>query len=205
MLAPMEDPRSAATTGQSVDRRELLRWALLTTALGSVRRASSESAPHSATAPASHHDFDFFLGHWQVAHRRLKQRLAGSNDWEEFEGTSHCQSLLGGIVNLNESLVHRSSGSYYGMGLRAFDAESGSWADWYLDGRKPTKIDVPGMGRFDEGVGTFLSNETFEGKPVVVRGRWSQVTPRSFVWEQAFSPDGGKTWETNWVMRHTRV
>ena len=33
-------------------------------------------------------DFDFFVGRWKVHNRRLRERLKGSTDWEEFEGTS---------------------------------------------------------------------------------------------------------------------
>jgi hypothetical protein len=199
---------AAAELGASgiFGRRELLRCVLTAaaaTALGTARAAGHAVSPPAGGAARS--DFDFFLGRWRVAHRRLKKRLAGNDDWEEFNGTSHCLALLGGIVNVNESLVNRGGGSYYGMGLRAFDASSNTWADWYLDGRKPTHIDVPGTGRFAQGVGTFVSEETFEGRPVVVRGLWRDITARSFTWEQAFSPDAGQSWETNWVMRHTRI
>jgi hypothetical protein len=149
-------------------------------------------------------DFDFFVGEWRVSHRRLKKRLANSNDWEEFEGTSHCQSLLGGLVNLNESAAERPGGRTRGMGIRAFDASKTQWTDWYFSDRNPTQIAVEGTGTFANGVGTFLSDDTFEGKPIKVRGLWSAVTASSFQWEQAFSVDGGKSWETNWVMRHAR-
>ena len=42
-------------------------------------------------------------------------------------------------------------------------------------------------------------------KPIRVRFTWSKMTPASAHWEQAFSPDGGKTWETNWIMDMQRV
>ena len=97
-----------------------------------------------------------FSGKWQVRHRSLKQRLAGSNDWEEFGGTSHWQSILGGIANFNESTVHRSGSTYQSLGLRAFDAKTNVWTDWSLSGRDPTKIVVDGVGGFANGVGIFL-------------------------------------------------
>ncbi|RDD83226.1 DUF1579 domain-containing protein [Dyella tabacisoli] len=166
---------------------------------------AEDLAKPSAGGTGPEHDFDFFLGNWHVKHRRLKQRLVGNHDWEEFDGTSHCLSLLGGIVNLNETVVNRANGTYRGMGLRAFDAKTGNWADWYLDGRDPTQIDAPGTGRFANGVGTFLSEETYEGKPVTSRGLFTPITPSTCQWEQAYSTDHGKTWETNWVMRYTRM
>ena len=66
-------------------------------------------------------------------------------------------------------------------------------------------LDPPVRGRFQDGVGTFLADETFNGKPIRVRFTWSKITPASAHWEQAFSPDAGATWETNWVMDFTRL
>lgn len=159
-----------------------------------------------ATGGAAHAagDFDFFLGQWHVKHRRLKQRLVGSNEWEEYEGTTHCQAILGGIANFNDSIVHRSGSTYRSLGLRAFDARTNSWTDWSLDGRNPTQVTVDGVGRFVEGVGTFFADDTYAGKPIRVRGTFKSLTAESAQWEQAFSPDGGRTWETNYVMLYTR-
>jgi hypothetical protein len=191
------------------DRRRVIQLAL--TALPALLSLRAESAlATGATAPGAatggaEHDFDFFLGSWKVHHRKLKKRLAGSNEWEEFDGTTICQSLLGGIANMNDSVVNAAGGSYTGLGLRAFDAKTHTWADWYLDGRDPSAIDSPGIGRFTKGVGTFLSDDTFQGRPIKVQGIFSSLSGTSAQWEQAFSADGGKTWETNWVMRHERI
>jgi hypothetical protein len=192
------------------DRRRLMQLSLAAiptlVTLSKPISAVAEKAPKPALRGAGpEHDFDFFLGTWHVKHRRLKQRLANNNEWEEYDGSTHCQSILGGFANMNDSIAHRSSGTYSGLGLRAFDAKTNSWADWYLDGRDPTKIDTPGVGRFHNGVGTFLSDDTFEGMPITVRGIFSSLTADSMQWEQAFSPDGGKTWETNMVLRYTRT
>jgi len=192
------------------DRRRIMQLSLAAIpallALGKAGSALAEDLAKPATSGAGpEHDFDFFLGSWNVRHRRLRKRLANNHDWEEFDGSTHCQSLLGGIVNLNESVSHRAGKSNRGMGLRAFDAKTGTWADWYLNANDPTSIGVPGLGRFANGIGTFLSDETFEGRPVKVRGIFTPITSSSAQWEQAFSPDGGKTWETNWVMRYTRT
>jgi hypothetical protein len=190
------------------DRRRLLQLSLAAVPslllLGSAS-ACAEDFAKTVGGTGPQHDFDFFLGTWNVKHRRLKKWLVGNKDWEEFDGTTHCQSILGGIANMNDSVVNRSGGSYRGLGLRAYDAKTNNWADWYLDGRDPTQIDAPGIGRFANGVGTFFSDDTFEGKPVKLRGMFSPITPTSAQWEQAYSADGGKTWETNWLMRYTRT
>ena len=185
-------------------RRELLGLALAALPAAAAARAALAHEVGPAGG-GSIHDFDFFLGSWRVEHRRLRERLAGSTDWETFAGVTTCQALLGGIVNLNESLAQRASGPTSGLGLRAYDAKTDTWADWYLSAKAPLALDRPGIGRFRDGVGTFLSDDVFEGRPIRVRGRFSSLAPDVAQWEQAFSPDGGATWETNWVMRYVRT
>ena len=92
-----------------------------------------------------------------------------------------------------------------GVGLRAYDPATKSWAIWWLDSRATDRLDVPVRGTFEGGVGTFLAKDSWEGTPVTVRFRWSDITARSARWEQAFSTDGGATWEVNWVMHFTRA
>lgn len=188
----------------NLHRRGVLGLALAALpATGAVRAAIAHEA--GPAGGGSIHDFDFFLGTWRVEHRRLRKRLAGSTDWETFTGATTCQALLGGIVNLNESVAQRASGPTSGLGLRAYDAKTDTWADWYLPASGPLTLDKPGVGRFRDGVGTFLSDEVFEGRPIRVRGRFSSLAPDVAQWEQAFSPDGGATWETNWIMRYVRT
>ena len=84
--------------------------------------------------------------------------------------------------------------------MRTFNSETGLWSIWWLDGRNSDQLDAPMQGLFTDGVGTFYADEIFEGKKIKVRFLWTlptSITPR---WEQAFSEDGGETWETNWVM-----
>lgn len=188
-----------------VDRRKILQLSLLAGAAGLLPFGDALAVPEASKIDGVSHDFDFFVGSWAVKHRRLKQRLVGSRDWQEFDGTCRCWSLLGGLANVNERIAHRPDGTSHGLGLRAFDAKSGTWADWNLSSKEPHKIDVPIIGRFENGVGTFLSDDTHEGIPIKVRGMFSKIAPASLQWEQAFSTDGGATWETNWVMNYTRT
>lgn len=187
-----------------MNRRMAMQSAALALAGLTARSASAREVPLPEGA-ASRHDFDYFLGSWRVEHRRLRKRLAGSNDWEAFAGRTHCQQMFGGLVNLNESISYRGGRISYGMGLRALDEPGGRWADWYLSAGNLSKIDPPLYGRFSRGVGTFLSRETFEGRQVLVRGQFTSVNRDEARWEQAFSADDGATWETNWVMRYLKM
>jgi hypothetical protein len=152
------------------------------------------------------HDFDFFFGTWAVRHRYRKARLAGCEAWITFTGTCSVQPILGGAGNMDDNVIAKPDGTYRAATLRTYDEKTQSWAIWWFDGRTPHgPVDPPMKGRFANGVGTFLADDTFEGKPIKVRFLWSGITPTACRWEQSFSADGGKTWEVNWVMENERV
>ena len=168
---------------------------------------ASQDAPTATPGAdlAGAHDFDFLAGEWRVHHRRLKQRLAGSHDWAEFEGTCVTRLLMGGLGNVDDNVIELPEGTYNGVGLRSYDPATAQWTIWWLDGRRASAdLDPPVRGRFDHGVGTFYANDTLRGKPIRVRYTWSHITASSAQWEQAYSPDEGKTWETNWEMKFER-
>jgi quercetin dioxygenase-like cupin family protein len=169
--------------------------------------AVADSQPaERAAGPSGLHDFDFLVGTWQVHHRRLKERLVNNQEWVEFDGTYRNYPLMEGRANVDENLFNMPSGAYRGVGLRAFDPDSDQWAIWWLDGRYPfANLDPPVKGAFVDGIGTFETDMMRNGTLIRVRYVWSQITPTTAHWEQAFSPDGGKTWETNWIMDFRRV
>jgi len=150
------------------------------------------------------HDFDFEQGDWRVRHRAITSRLTGCTEWEEFEGVCSARLILGGHGNIEDNLIHLPGGSYRAVALRSFNQATGAWAIWWLDGRSPHRLDVPVVGRFVDGLGTFLADDTLDGRPIRVRFHWGDTASESPRWEQAFSADGGATWETNWTMRFTR-
>lgn len=175
--------------------------------------AAAQSSPHSGgkmtqteSAVPGLHDFDFLVGHWKVHHRRLKEWLANSREWIEFEGTSALQMVMGGYGTIDDNVLELPGGTYRAAGLRSFDPKSEQWSIWWLDSRTPLgPLDPPVRGGFRDGIGTFLGDDTFKGKPIRVRFEWSKITPMTCHWEQAFSTDGGASWETNWVMDFQRV
>ena len=149
-------------------------------------------------------DFDFVIGCWNVAHRRLKERLANCSEWVEFSGTSETRRVLGGSGNIEDNVLELPEGTYRAVALRSFNPAEGAWAIWWLDGRDPWSIDVPVVGKFSEGVGLFYADNVFDGQPIRTRFTWTQVTSDALRWEQAFSADAGLTWETNWTMNFAR-
>ena len=157
------------------------------------------SAPSAARATAG--DFDFLEGSWVVHHRRLKERLAGSEEWEEFDSVADAVRFFDGAGSFDRG--HLGALGWSGMSLRLFDPARDEWTIWWAsdaDGR----LQPPVHGRFVDGRGEFHGDDEHEGTPVRVRYVWSRITPVSARWEQAFSTDGGGTWETNWVMELER-
>ncbi|MBA4219092.1 MAG: DUF1579 domain-containing protein [Roseateles sp.] len=155
--------------------------------------------------PSAPTDFDFFIGDWRVLHERLNSRLNGCTEWTHFEGQCSTRTILGGWGNTDDNLLHLPSGPYRAATMRSFDAATGTWAIWWLDGRLPHSLDVPVRGAFEDGIGRFYADDQLDGRPIRVRFTWfigSDGHPR---WEQAFSPDGGVSWETNWSMEFRRL
>jgi hypothetical protein len=159
---------------------------------------------HSEAPNDAPTDFDFEFGDWDVRHRRLKERLAGCEEWVEFAGESSTRPVLGGFGNVEDNLLHLPDGPYRAIAVRSFDRRSATWSIWWLDGRFPDRIDVPVVGRFVDGLGTFLAEDTLDGRPIRIRFLWRTADPLRPRWEQAFSADGGATWETNWIMEFSR-
>jgi len=186
----------------SLDRRDVMRLSLLaaTTSVSITHARESVSMSHDPV-----HDFDWLFGSWRVRHLRLKERLSNNTEWVEFGGTCVCQPLMAGAGNVDDNVLNLPEGTYRAVGLRSFNAKTKTWAIWWLDGRDPHTIEVPVQGGFEDGVGTFIADDTLRGKPIKVRFQWSNITRTSAHWEQAFSPDGGRTWEVNWRMWFTRA
>jgi hypothetical protein len=169
--------------------------------LAMAHAADAEKVSAQQNENTGAHGFDFEFGNWSV-HHRIKRP---SGEWIEFEGTSSDRGLNDGSANVEENTFHRPTGDTQGIALRTFDRKTGLWAIWWVDSRDPHgALDPPVRGRFVDGVGTFYSDGLVNGKPQRTRYIWSHITPTSAQWEQAFSGDEGKTWDTNWVMAFKR-
>ena len=149
-------------------------------------------------------DFDFWMGSWKVHNRCRRERLKGSDDWLEFEATVTARPLAGVLGNEDEFRTDHDGG-FVGMSFRFFDPETKTWSIYWADSRRPGKLDPPVLGSFAGDIGRFEGEDTLAGKPILMRFDWSRVKTSSPLWEQSFSGDDGKSWETNWVMEFERV
>ena len=151
------------------------------------------------------HDFDFFIGRWAVRHTRLIERLKGCTEWETFGGVCVARAVLNGLGNFDEVSIERPSGRIDGITLRLYDPVARQWSLHWSDSLTG-RLFTPTIGGFEahNGRGEFFAHEVYEGRYILNRFIWSHITPTSCRWEQAFSADGGKDWETNWIMEFTR-
>jgi hypothetical protein len=158
----------------------------------------------TASSESSAHDFDFWTGTWHGRNRRLRERLAGCDEWDEFDGTCIARPLLDGLGNMDEFSTDYNGG-LVGVSLRFFDPATRLWAIYWSDKQRSGLLEQPVVGSFSDGIGAFECDDTFDGRPIIVRYTWSGVTATTARWEQSFSADGGETWETNWTVDHSRV
>ena len=150
-------------------------------------------------------DFDFLIGAWDSRQRKLRKRLAGCTDWDEFSATLEVRKILGGLGNVDELVMQTAAGEARGLTVRLFDPAAHVWRIyWAATGPNAQTLDTPMVGRFTNGVGVFYCHEVFDGEPVFTRFLWIRSGPEACRWEQAFSVDGGQTWETNWTAEFTR-
>jgi hypothetical protein len=151
------------------------------------------------------HDFDFEIGTWKSHGSRLVHPLTGSKTWVEFDGTAVVRPVWNGRANLVELEADGPvAGHIENLSLRLYDSQSHQWSLYYSTSKSGT-LSVPTVGKFKNGRGEFFDMELVNGKNILVRNVWSDITPNSCHFEQAFSEDGGKTWEVNWIATDTRV
>ncbi len=155
-------------------------------------------------ARASKHDFDFLFGSWKIHNRYLRGRLRQSTEWIEFDAQSQTDPLLDGFGHLDRYTAVRDGSPFEGITLRLFDPATAQWSIHWADTARARTLLPPMVGRFIGGVGEFYGDETVDGKKVLCRFLWTRPSADPARWEQALSDDGGRTWETNWIMTLTR-
>jgi hypothetical protein len=155
-------------------------------------------------AAAENHDFDFAVGTWKSEIKRLEKPLMGSTTWVPSEAKLRVQSLWQGDASLEELILDGANVHVDGITLRLYDPESKQWRIYWAN-RSDGTLGPPGVGGFKNGRGEFYDQEEFSGRMILVRQTYFDITRDSYRFEQAFSDDGGKTWEPNWIAKITRV
>jgi hypothetical protein len=182
-------------------------------ALAAAAPAAAQPIPARVPPPATHdgaHDFDFLLGDWKAHVKRLPDRLVGSTAWVEYEGVDHHHSVLGSAANFEEFEVDSPNAPpgalkhIRAQTLRLYNPASRQWSIYGIDVDAGVLSLPPTVGSFHDGIGEFFDYEDWKGRMVLVRYQWSHKGPNDALMEQAFSADGGKSWEVNWICALTR-
>jgi len=167
-------------------------------------RAQQPPAAAASVERDGQHDFDFEIGTWKTHLSRLVKPLTGSKTWVEYEGTTVVTKVWNGGANLVELDASGPAGRIEALSLRLYDPQSRQWSLNFANRRGGT-LSPPSIGELKDGRGEFYSQETLDGRAIFVRFVISDITPTSVRFEQAFSNDGGRSWEVNWIATDTRV
>jgi hypothetical protein len=162
------------------------------------------TAPVAEKARDGQHDFDFNFGSWKTHIQRLQNPLTGSKTWVEMNGTVVVRKVWDGRGQLEEIEADSSKGHFEGLTLFLYNPESHQWSQDFASSEDGS-LGTPMIGEFKDGRGELISQEQFKGRTILVRGVWSEIKADSHRFEQAFSDDGGKTWEPNFVATLTRL
>jgi hypothetical protein len=150
------------------------------------------------------HDFDPLLGSWKYHLKRRLHPLTGSATWIEVNGTGVCYKVWDGGAQLDTFEADGSTGHIEGLTLRVYNPQSHQWRLYWANS-KIGILDPPQVGEFKNGQGEFFAQDTINGKTILIRFDWTNMTTNSPHFEQSFSDDGGKTWEVNWITDQTRI
>ena len=182
--------------------------ALLTAAMVVTISLHAQTADGPANLPQrdGSHDFDFLIGNWKAHVRRLPDRLKNSNIWVEYDGISNHKKLLDSNANFEEFDVTSTDKKLRikAQTLRLYNPASHQWSIYLVDVDNGTLGLPPVIGQFTGNRGEFFDQEDFKGRAILVRYVWLNISPNSARMEQSFSPDGGKTWEENWICELSR-
>jgi hypothetical protein len=164
-----------------------------------------KAAASNASYHNGEHDFDFNLGTWRIHVERLLHPLTGSKTWVNLEGTKVVQGIWGGRAQTEDVEANGPNAHLENMGLMLYNPTSHQWSVSFVNSSDGTSEPPPMIGEFKNGRGEFFDSEIYDGRPILVRLTWSDITSTTHHLEQSFSEDGGRTWESNLKVTLTRA
>jgi hypothetical protein len=153
---------------------------------------------NSVVARDGQHDFDFNIGVWRTHISMLDKPLTGSKTWKQLNGFVTVRKIWGGRSQIEEIEASGPSGTFEGLTLFLYNPKSRQWSMSFANSDDGI-IGQPSIGEFRDGHGEFFQQDVYNGRSIMVRMIWSEITPISHRVEQSFSDDGGKTWEPNFI------
>jgi len=176
--------------------------------LGGAGPARADTAATGVQGPSAsgrdgQHDFDFIFGRWKIHLKRRAPAAGAAETWTEFDGYGVYRKIWDGRANLNEFEADSQGAHIEGLTLRTYNPKTRQWSLYWASSRDGILAE-PQVGQFHDGVGEFYALDSIDGKSIFVRYVWSKITANSVHFEQAFSEDGGRTWDVNWISDMTR-
>jgi hypothetical protein len=166
--------------------------------------ASTTSDGQISTERNGQHDFDPLIGTWKFHLKRRLHPLTGSNTWVESEGTGVCFKIWDGRAEMDTVEIDDPVNHIEGLTVRTYNPQSHQWRLYWANS-KTGIMDPPQVGGFKNGRGEFFAQDTINGRTILIRYAWTDMTTNSPHFEQSFSDNGGKTWEVNFITDQTRV
>jgi hypothetical protein len=185
----------------------LLAAGMLVPAVCGITRADGAPTATGAAVRDGQHDFDFLIGSWKIHLKRRVHPLSGSNEWLEFDGTVVCRTIWNGLAEVEEFNVDSPEKNIFiqGLAVRLYNPKTHQWSIYWANRKNAAFDPAAQVGQFTDGRGEFYGQDTLDGKAIYVRFAWSNITSPAPHFEQAFSDDGGRTWEVNWITEQTRI
>ena len=191
-------------------RDALLATLALAGGAGAIAAAARAETPGGALAMAQAaglsgdlHDWDYVMGDWTAVNRKLKKRWTNNPEWDEFPSRARYVQYLGGAANIDETTFPTKGSG--GLTVRVFDQQRRLWSIYWVDSKNPSDLGTPMVGGYRGEHGLFYGEDEDDGQPIKVRFIRTKQPPDKDRWEQAFSKDGGASWETNWTADFTRI
>lgn len=180
-------------------RKLLTRGALLAGVLAGSSLNANAAQPRDGA-----HDFDFARGVWHTHATQVLDPFDGGTHTVTMDGTKTARPVWNGRAWLEEIEADGPGGHWEGATLFVYNAKAGQWSQDYFDSASG-QIEAPTIGSFKDGRGEFFGTSVYEGRTVLVRGVWSDITANSHRFEISYSRDGGRTWATAFKAYLTRL
>lgn len=149
-------------------------------------------------------DFDFNIGAWKTHITRLLHPLTGDKTWVQYDGTHVVRKVWSGRANVGVLEIDGPTGHIEALSLRLYNPKTHQWS-LNFSRSSNGNLGIPMYGEFKQGRGEFIDQETYNGRTILVKNVWSDITPNSCRSVWSYSDDGGKTWEVNWIAVDTHI
>jgi hypothetical protein len=173
---------------------------------GSSRPTFSADAappPTAVSARDGSHDFDFNIGVWNTHITRILDPLDGGQHRITLEGTVTVCKVWDGRAQLEEIEADGPNGHWEGLTLFLYNPTAHQWNQTFANSKNGT-LTTPMIGAFKEGRGELIAQDSLDGRSVLVRGVWSDITADGHHFEEDYSSDGGRTWSPAFITTLTR-